>query len=187
MSDRPPDLHELVGDDLPADERARLQQVHELLVRAGPPPDLPATLAEPPDPPSATVLRFPRRRARWLAGVATAAVLALGFGAGYVVGARDDPVQRTIAMVGPGATASLVVYEQDKAGNWPMRLQVRGLPAGRTYELWLTKGGRLAKSCGVFAVGEGKTSVPLNAPYRLRDFDGWVIVEVGSKTPLLTT
>jgi hypothetical protein len=29
--------------------------------------------------------------------------------------------------------------------------------------------------------------VSLNAPYRLPDFDGWVVVEEGSKTPLLTT
>jgi hypothetical protein len=29
--------------------------------------------------------------------------------------------------------------------------------------------------------------VPMNAPWRLSDFDGWVAVEAGSKTPLLTT
>lgn len=187
MSGRTPDFHELVGDDLPAEERARLERVHELLVQAGPPPDLPDALTEAPGPPSATILRFPSRRAGWLAGIAAAAVLALAFGAGYLAGSRDASVERTIVMRGVGASASLVVYEADSAGNWPMRLKVSGLPAGPAYELWLTRRGSLAKSCGVFAVGEDETSVPLNAPYRLREFDGWVVVEFGSKEPLLTT
>jgi hypothetical protein len=29
--------------------------------------------------------------------------------------------------------------------------------------------------------------VPLNAPYRLRDFDGWVVTRIGSEAPVLTT
>jgi hypothetical protein len=72
-----------------------------------------------------------------------------------------------------------------------MELEVTGLaPAqsGRSYELWLTKQGRLAALCGSFLVEpDGTAKVPLNAPYRLRDFDKWVVVEEGSKTPLLTT
>jgi hypothetical protein len=34
---------------------------------------------------------------------------------------------------------------------------------------------------------DGTTVVPMNAPYKLRDFDAWVVVEEGSTTPLLTT
>ena len=43
-----PDFDELVGgDDLPGPERERLQRVHELLVAAGPPPELPPELVQP--------------------------------------------------------------------------------------------------------------------------------------------
>ena len=69
-----------------------------------------------------------------------------------------------------------------------MRLEVSGLPAlpaGQSYTLWLTKDGALAESCGSFVVGDGTTKVPLNAPYRLRKFDSWVIVQTGTTRPLL--
>jgi hypothetical protein len=68
-----------------------------------------------------------------------------------------------------------------------MSLRVRGLRAGATYELWLTRDGKLAESCGSFAVAAGTTEVPLNAPYRLKEYDGWVVVEAGSTEPVLTT
>jgi hypothetical protein len=89
-----------------------------------------------------------------------------------------------------GASAELVVLAKDAAGNWPMDLTVRGLPvlAGdRRYELWLTRKGKLVESCGTFAVAAGETKVPLNAPYVLRDYDGWVVVAGGSTTPVLRT
>ena len=37
----PPNFDELIGPDLPPDERERLRRVHELLVAAGPPPEMP--------------------------------------------------------------------------------------------------------------------------------------------------
>src|ERR671936_1903421 len=37
---RPPDFDELVGPDAEAGERERLRRLHDLLVAAGPPPDL---------------------------------------------------------------------------------------------------------------------------------------------------
>jgi hypothetical protein len=188
VSTRPPDFDELVGDDLPAAERDRLLRVHDLLVQAGPPPDLPAAIAAPPEPPEATIVHFPRRRARWLAGIAAAAALALvGFGAGYLVGDRPPASEFSVSMSGDTGHASLAVLAQDAAGNWPMRLTVEGLPEGAKYELWLTRHGRLAERCGTFAVGPGRTEVPMNAPYKLKDFDGWVVVEAGSRQPLLTT
>lgn len=187
MSERPPDFGELVGDDLPEAERDRLLRVHDLLIQAGAPPDLPRAIAEPPAPPEDKVIRLPRRRA-WVAGIAAAAAVALvGFGAGYVVGDRGPDVERTVVMRGDGALASLDVFAVDEAGNWPMRLRVEGLPAGPTYELWLTRNGELAEQCGVFTVGTGTTEVPLNAPYKLKEFDGWVVVEAGETAPLLTT
>jgi hypothetical protein len=112
------------------------------------------------------------------------------FGVGYLVGARPDArVERTITMSGAGdASAELDVFEQDEAGNWPMELRVGGLTAG-SYELWLTRDGKLAETCGRFAVAgpEPETAVPLNAPYKLRQFDGWIVVPVGGEEAVLTT
>jgi hypothetical protein len=89
-------------------------------------------------------------------------------------------------MSGRGASAELELFEKDSAGNWPMTLRVSGLTPG-SYELWLTRNGELADSCGGFLVAEGETEVPLNAPYRLKDYDGWVVVASGKEEPLLTT
>jgi hypothetical protein len=89
------------------------------------------------------------------------------------------------------ASASLTVFEIDEAGNWPMELKVNGLAPsarGRPFELWLTHGGKLRGLCGAFLTDEnGTATVPMNAPYRFSDFDGWVVVEEGSDAPLLTT
>lgn len=195
MSTRGPDFDELVGgDDLSAAEHERLRRVHDLLVRAGPPPDFEPV--EAPAPPAATVTRLvPRRRPLALVALA-AAFLVAAFGLGYFTGGGGGSgAERTIAMTGTaqaaGATASLEVFSVDSAGNWPMRLDVHGLPAtprGRHYELWLTRHGRLAAFCGYFFATPGGTAdVRLNAPYKLSDFDSWVVVPEGSKTPVLTT
>src|SRR6266571_4646750 len=58
----PPEFRDLVGDDLPAEERARLERVHELLMEAGPPPELPPSLAEAPDRAKQSPSWLPRRR-----------------------------------------------------------------------------------------------------------------------------
>jgi hypothetical protein len=192
MNAREPEFDELVGTDLDPGERARLLRVHELLVAAGPPPDFEPEVPPLPDE-RVKVLTFPRRRR--LPALALAAALALAvFAAGFFVGDRGGPgTFEVVEMVGTGeaasAHASLELFDLDEAGNWPMELRIEGLaPSERPYELWLTKRGRLAVFCGSFLVSSsGTTKVPLNAPYKLRDFDEWVIVEEGSKTPLLTT
>lgn len=187
-----PDFDELVGRGLDPEERARLARAHEALLRAGPPPELPPELAEASV--AEPVRLLPRRRRAALALVA-AALAAVVFGAGYLVGDRadDGAVDRVVVLTGtpaaPAARASLAVFAVDDAGNWPMELTVRGLeplPEGKTYELWLTRDGALVESCGVFSVAGGTTVVPLNAPYRLKRFDGWVIVRHGESEPLLS-
>jgi hypothetical protein len=184
---RPPDFDELVGTTLDAGERERLLHVHRLLIEAGPPPDL---------GPDLTVVPLHPRRRR-VALVALAAALGLGlFAAGWVVGERDGPgtfdvVPMTGTAYTTGLRASITIFDADDAGNWPMELEIEGLePSGddRPYELWLTRNGELAALCGSFLVEvDGTTVVPMNAPYRLRDFDGWVVVVEGSESPLLTT
>jgi hypothetical protein len=192
MSDRPVDFDALVGDDLEPGERARLLRVHEMLLEAGPPPELTPELRTPRDPSQSKVVALHHRRR--VALVLVAAVLGLAvFGAGWLGGShsRRSDVAHTIPMAGPGgARASLAVLEADSAGNWPMVMKIRGLaplPAGQTYALWLTKDGKLEASCGTFAVGEGTTTVNLNAPFHLKEYDGWIVVRSGTTQPLLTT
>lgn len=175
--------------ELPTRERERLLKVHGLLLEAGPPPDVAG---------EAPVVEFrpPRRRRGVLLALAAALALA-AFAIGTSVGERS--AGRTVdfeeSMSGTetaaGAAATLVVYEIDDAGNWPMELEVEGLPpaaSGRAFEVWLTKGGELAALCGSFRTDtSGSASVPMNAPYTFKEFDGWVVVEQGTQTPLLTT
>jgi hypothetical protein len=187
-----PNFDELITGELDPVERARLERVHELLIAAGPPPELPPRLATAPPAPKANVIPFGRGRWR-TAGLAAAAALLIAFGAGWLFGDRHDSVsvQRTVAMTGAnGAHASLAVLSGDAAGNWPMKMTISGLPAlgaGRTYSLWLTKKGKLESPCGTFAVGKGTTTVHLNAPYRLPEYTGWVVVVSGTRRPLLRT
>ena len=189
MSTTAPSFDDLIPADDPA--RERLLAAHELLIAAGPQPELPPELAQAPTPPDGKVVPFARRRFTALGAVAIAATVI--FGIGYVVGGRDAPGApvQTIAMTGANAAeATIDVLAQDAAGNWPMTFSVSGLPVlpkGSTYTLWLTKDGKLAESCGSFVVAEGTTNVPLNAPYPLTKFDGWVVVKTGTTEPLLTT
>ena len=184
-----PDFDELVGTDLEPGERERLERVHELLIAAGPPPDL-------VDPRPKVVQLAPRRRRGVLLALAAAiAVTAFSLGAAVVEGPAGQSVQFEQAMKGTPvaahASGSLVVYALDDAGNWPMKLRVEGLqptPSERPFELWLTRGGKLKALCGSFLTSEtGSAAVPMNAPYRFDEYDGWVVVEEGSTTPLLTT
>lgn len=180
-----PDFDELVGADLDPRERERLERVHELLIAAGPPPET-----------AAVVVELPRRRrpGALVALAAALAVAAFALGAALVADPSGRVVDYDVAMQGtdsaPTASATLVVFELDDAGNWPMELRIDGLkpPAsGRPYELWLTRDGELAALCGAFRTSaDGRAVVPMNAPYRFDDFDDWVVVERGTTTRLLT-
>jgi hypothetical protein len=194
----PPEFDDLVGTDVPAEERARLRRAHDALVAAGPPPELPPALAPASASTRATTgpRTLPRRRLAASLVLAAAIVLA-AFGAGYVVGDRGGEVFETdfvLAMRGTdaaaGARASLIVGAKDDDGNWPMKMTVVGLqqlPDGGRYELVLTKGGKRIASCGVFVIGDRTTVVYLNAPYRLRRYDGWAITREGSDELLVRT
>jgi hypothetical protein len=193
MSDHGPVFDDLVGTDLDPDERARLLRVHELLLEAGPPPE-PATGAGAPWDTQPIVLA-PRRRGALAAIAAALGVLVLAVGVLVGQALEGPETWDTITMAGAGeaqgASATLELFDVDAAGNWPMELRVSGLePAasGLPYELWLTRGSELAAMCGSFLVDpDGSAVVPMNAAYRLSEFDGWVIVEEGTQSPVLTT
>jgi hypothetical protein len=189
---RPPDFDDLVGDEGTPEELARLRRAHDLLLAAGPPPELSPRLAEapaaPPEP-SRRVAWFARRRNQLTFGLA-AAIAGAAFAVGFLVGTRpnDFSQARSVDMHGTAqlasAQATLAVGVQDSAGNYPLEMTVRGLPSvpeGGWYELLLSKGGRPTLPCGTFVAGGRAVTVRLSVPYDLSQFpelfDGWVVTE----------
>jgi hypothetical protein len=183
---------DIVGrEGLGPDEEARLRRVHDLLVQAGPPPDLPPGLERPPTAPAeAEIVQFPLLpRRRWtLAAVAAIALLVLAFGGGYLVGhAKTKPTsfatKRVVPMHGGNAVALLRVASKDSAGNWSMELEVNNLPTQSDrrayYELWLTRNGKPVAPCGTFRVNQRTTTIRLSVPYDFRRFNGWVVTRQG--------
>ena len=178
-------------EGLGADEEARLRRVHDLLVQAGPPPDLPPALQRPPSAPAeGELVQFPMLpRRRWaLAAVAAATLVVLAFGGGYLVGhAKTKPTtfatKRVVPMHGGNALALLRVAQKDAAGNWPMQLEVNNLPTQSDsrayYELWLTRNGKPIAPCGTFRVNARTTTLRLSVPYDFKSFDGWVVTRQG--------
>ena len=184
-----PDFDELLGDDVSAEERARLRRVHDALVASGPPPELSPPLLQPPGRPRAEVIPilprgYPRRRGA-AAAVLAAALALVAFGVGYFAASDEFEATRVVKMHGteaaPDAAASLQLGKPDAGGNWPMMLTVQGLeplPGRGYYELYLTRNGEPIAHCGSFDVeGEGQTKVRLSAAYDLSRFDGWVVLK----------
>jgi hypothetical protein len=180
----PPEFEEIVGADVEAAERARLARVHSLLLQVGPPAELTPELEAGPTL-GMTLARRPvtvRRRVMLLA--AAVAIVALVFVGGYIAGngggtASAEVLKLTGTPAAPHALASLQIEHVDAGGNWPMRLSVTGLPrlsAHSYYEVFLVRDGKPFAPCGSFKVAAGSaTTVRLNAPYRLRHSDTWVV------------
>jgi len=185
-----PNFDELVGTEATGAERARLREAHELLLRAGPPPELTPKLKAGPNP--GTVRKLERRRVvkrRTLVLLAAALSVVLVFFAGYGVSSHrggnssSTGIVRTIALEGTpsaqNAQATLDVW-RERDGNWPMTLSVKGLPqlpARTYYEVYLVRDGRPWGSCGTFVVSNASQAlkVSLNAPYKLQKGDTWVV------------
>jgi hypothetical protein len=193
----PPDLHELIGDDVPQEELEPLRRADAALRAVpAPPPELPSSLTQ-------AVARVPPERTLWTrrrlvtALAFAAAVAALAFALGRWTGGDSFDERLALAMeptrfAPEQSWGRIQVGERDEAtGNWQLRLTVDGLRqlrAGESYYLWLEKDGEWAGTCGVFAVGEGETTVDMTVSYRLREFDGWVISRLdveGDPPPLL--
>lgn len=201
---RPPEFDELVGGVDEPDERERLRRVHELLVEAGPPPELSPALASiaPPAETSAGAHGeerdfswLPRRRLG-SALVLVGAVLAGTFGLGYLAGGSGSDsaetaggiqISRTAALTGTGGAAGVVnVGRRDADGNWPLIVTVRGLERlrqGDYYILALSKKGKPVVTCGTFNVSDRKQrTLRMSAAYDLKGFDGWVVTRYDAKT-----
>jgi hypothetical protein len=181
------DIRDIIDiDDLGPDERARLERVHELLLAAGPPVELPPELHEPVGGPEAEVIAFPLLPKRRVgAGVLLAAAAAAAmFVGGFVWGhSKARPahlaVERVVSMHGTNALAVLKVGKPDEVGNWPMEMTVTGLAPqpqrAAYYELWLTRKGGPDLPCGTFRVHGKTTSVRLSVPYSFRHATGWIV------------
>jgi hypothetical protein len=184
---RPTDFDELVGGDVPPGELERLRGVHDLLVQAGPPPELTPHVASGPTL-AMTLVRPPRQRmvTRKVALLAAAlCALSVAFLFGYLAGNSGDGLTggRVLRLAGtsaaPNALASLRVSPSDTAGNWPMKLAGSGLPKlgpQGYYEVFLVRQGTY-EPCGAFVVKNSGTpiNVTLNVPYRLKPTDKWVV------------
>jgi hypothetical protein len=188
---RRPDFDDLIGRDVPAEERDRLRRAHDLLVAADAPAEMSPELERVPWPEDTLAPLWPSRPARprrrrpilAFAMVATAAIV------GFLVGQAtnsDTTINAVRAVNLHGTTldrnalATLKLGKKDDNGNWPMVLRVRGLdplPEGGYYDLYLTKDGKPVAKCGVFNVGPDVTVVRLSASYDLSSFDrnGWVV------------
>jgi hypothetical protein len=187
---RTPDFDELVGTDLGPEERERLERVHDLLLTAGPPPELTPELERGPTL-AMTLGRPSRRRVERRVTLLAAAVLVLvlAFLGGYLAGHGSGGSLAggyTLKLMGtaqaPSAQAALHVRDADPAGNWPMTLSATGLPRlpkNGYYEVFLTRGGKIFAPCGAFLVksSSGAVSVQLNAPYHIHRGDGWVVTK----------
>lgn len=187
---REPHLEELIGAEETGAERQRLQHVHDLLLQAGPPPELTPELEAGPT--LAITFGRPRRRIlkqRAMVLLAASLTVALVFFGGYVTGTGGggNAAAAVIPMSGthaaPGAKATLEVWHP-KDGNWPMALTVTGLhklPLPRYYEVYVVRDGRILGSCGTFRVeGPQPVKVNLNAPYPLKRGDTWVVTRQGA-------
>lgn len=187
---RGPDFDELIGAETRGAERERLRGVHEMLLQAGPPAELPPHLRKAP---RFGVAHLPRRRVvkrRALVLLAAALSVVAIFAAGYAVanqrGGNSAAVSppRELSLVGtsaaPHANATLEVWKAQD-GNWPMTLSVAGLPKHARYEVYLVRNGKPWGSCGTFVVSNssGPLTLRLIAPYSLRKGDSWVVTRPG--------
>jgi hypothetical protein len=195
-----PDFRELVGEDVPAEERARLKRVHDLLVAAGPPPDLTPALADPPEA-GGTVSWLPRRRGG-AALVLAAALLLTAFAAGFLIGDRGDSsasrgfdAERTVLLGKSGSALAVVrVGKADRHGNHQMLVTVEGLErqsGGDYYSLLMLRDGEPVAVCGTFNVASrGATTIRLTTAYDFEGYDGLMLAEYRAADhqdhPLLT-
>jgi hypothetical protein len=179
-----PNFRDLVGEGLPPNEQERLERVHEMLIAAGPPPELPPELEEPPDERGnireLEPIGLPRRRIG--AALALAAAIALiAFLGGYLAGYRHTggtsfESVRSVSLTNSQAQAVVKFGAKDANGNTPMQLKVEGLkklPAGDYYALYMTKDGKPVVVCGSFNVrGPQSTTLKFPVAYDPGNFNG---------------
>jgi hypothetical protein len=188
---RVPDFDDLVGSDVPPEERERLHRVHELLAQADPPPELSPEFDRVPWPEESLAPLWGRKERRGPRPLVLAAGFATAILIGFALGqSRSDDAtptfdaQRSVELRGtsldPDALATLKLGRRDSQGNWEMLLHVRNLdmlPEGGYYDVYLTRGGKPLAQCGSFNITRHEVVVRFTAAYDLERFDknGWVV------------
>jgi hypothetical protein len=184
-----PDFEDIVGDDVPQEERERLRRAHELLVQAGAPAELGPDMEAVPWPEEALMpLGLTRRAGKKRSPLLLAATVATAGLLGFVIGQASNSTStslnaaRVVKLTGTdlanNGRATLEIGAEDSHGNWPMVLHVTGLrslPPGGYYDLYLSRNGKPIALCGTFNVRAGETVVRMNAAYNLKKFDGWIV------------
>lgn len=188
---RDPSFDELVGGEPTGTERERLRRAHELLVQAGPPPELSPELRAGPQLARVQAIRRRQVRRRGMLLLAATLAVAAVFAVGYAVGnggSEPNAVGRLAlkgTAIAPHARATLAILPRVD-GNWPMQLTVENLPKLPTrsqYAVYLVQQGE-RYPCGSFVSsgGSGPMTVKLNAPYRFQTGASWIVV----RKPLLS-
>ena len=85
------------------------------------------------------------------------------------------------------AQALIRISSRDKGGNWPMELQVTGLPKQSQrvayYELWLTQGPQAGRAVRLVPGQRRQDHRSLHGAVRRSSIDGWVVTAQPNGTP----
>ena len=175
-------FEELVGAEPTGAERERLQSVHELLLEAGPPPELTPEIEAGPTL-GMTLGRIRRltdsRRRFYIPAVAAAVFIAalIGFSlSSPSTGLVAIPLTGTAAAPHAAGTLALLT---PTATSQPMVVNVQGLKPG-TYAVYLSRAGRSWEKCGTFLVknlASGRRTT-IDSPYRAKRGDTWVVTRL---------
>jgi hypothetical protein len=173
---------ELIGTEPAGAARERLREVHELLVHAGPPPEITPELAAGPTL-GMTLSRarsFSRRRRSMIltAIAATLVAAVIGFGLSSPGHGNRYPVLSLRGTsLAPAASGTLDVLPP-KGTKPRLKLEVKGLPSLKeAYVVYLVRNGRPIAPCGSFTVSNQNREVTkvLVSPYRLQSSDTWIV------------
>jgi hypothetical protein len=91
------------------------------------------------------------------------------------------------------ASATIDIEALDSSGNWPLSVEVKGLPRlpkGSYYEMFLTRHGKPLAACGIFTVAGSPSTVRLTMPPTIKHYDGWIVTREtpgSARTVVLTT
>ncbi len=173
---------ELIGAEPDDEARGRLRNVHELLLEAGPPPELNPQMEAGPTL-AMTLSRARaysrRRRSFVLTGIAAALVVAV-IGLGFA-GRGHSHTHPSFALRGTGfapqASGTLYIL-QTKSSTPRMKIEVTGLPAlKKPYVVYLVRNGQTLAQCGTFTVANVNREVTavLRSPYPIQGTDKWIV------------
>jgi hypothetical protein len=173
---------ELIGTEPDGEARARLRNVHELLLEAGPPPELNPEMEAGPTL-AMTMSRaraYSRRRRSFILTGIAAALVATVIGLGAVSrghGHTYPSFSLHGTVFAPYASGTLYIL-QAKSSTPRMKIEVKGLaPLKKPYVVYLVRNGRPIAQCGTFTVANANREVTalLRSPYPIEGTDKWIV------------